>query len=99
MQPGGIASIAARVEMGELQDAGVAKSSRAGTKRKVKAGPTARFCPGRSGLVPRSQTFRKPFFSNTVVIVAVVMLESVALVFSANSTGILLRPNVVICNL
>ena len=42
MPPSGIASIAARVEFGEPQDAGVARSSRAGTKRKVKARPTRR---------------------------------------------------------
>ena len=33
MQPSGIASIAARVEIGEDQDSGVARSSRAGTNR------------------------------------------------------------------
>jgi len=42
--------MAARVEMGEAQLAGVARSSRAGTKRSVKAGPTSRGCPGRNGL-------------------------------------------------
>ena len=77
-QPSGIASIAARVEMGEAQLAGVARSSRAGTKRSVKAGPTSRFCPSRIGRVPRIQTFRKPFFSSTVVSVAV---ETVCSVF------------------
>ena len=40
--PSGIASIAARVDFGEDQDSGVARSSRAGTKRRVKAGPTTR---------------------------------------------------------
>ena len=35
--PAGMASMAARVEMGEAHDSGVARSSRAGTKRKVKA--------------------------------------------------------------
>ena len=40
--PSGIASMAARVEIGEAQLAGVARSSRAGTKRRVKAGPTRR---------------------------------------------------------
>src|ERR1043166_7887161 len=58
MQPFGMASIAVRVEIGDDQDSGVAKSSRAGTKRSVKAGPTSRGCPGRSGLVPRIQTFQ-----------------------------------------
>src|SRR5436190_10099106 len=79
MQPCGIASIAVRVEIGDDQDSGVARSSRAGTKRSVKAGPTNRFCPGRSGLVPRIQTFRRPFLSRTVVMVAVETLESVAI--------------------
>src|SRR5437588_2349700 len=77
MQPAGIASIAVRVEIGDDQDSGVAKSSRAGTKRKVKAGPTSRGCPGLSGLVPRIQTFRNPFLSRTVVMVAVDTCDSV----------------------
>ena len=77
MQPSGIASIAVRVEIGDDHDSGVARSSRAGTKRNVKAGPTSRFCPGRSGLVPRSQTFRRPFLSSTVVMVAVETCERV----------------------
>ena len=42
MQPAGMASIAVRVEIGDDQDSGVARSSRAGTKRSVKAGPTRR---------------------------------------------------------
>jgi hypothetical protein len=42
MQPAGMASIAARVDVGDAQDAGVARSSRAGTKRSVKAGPATR---------------------------------------------------------
>ena len=71
MQPSGIASIAARVEIGEAQDSGVARSSRAGTKRSVKASPTSRGCPGRSGRAPRIQTLRSPFFNSTVVMVAV----------------------------
>src|SRR5207244_11491391 len=71
MQPFGIASIAVRVEIGDDHDSGVARSSRAGTKRSVNAGPTSRGCPGRSGLVPRIQTFRRPFLSSTVVMVAV----------------------------
>jgi len=66
-----MASIAVRVEIGDDQDSGVARSSRAGTKRKVKAGPTSRGCPGRSGREPRIQTFRSPFLSRTVVMVAV----------------------------
>src|SRR5437870_1821740 len=79
MQPAGMASIAVRVEIGDDQDSGVARSSRAGTKRNVKAGPTSRFWPGSSGLVPRIQTFRRPFLSSTVVMVAVEILESVAI--------------------
>src|SRR6201992_907629 len=79
MQPSGIASIAVRVEIGDDQDSGVARSSRAGTKRSVKAGPTSRGNPGRSGLVPRIHTFRRPFFSRMVVIVAVETLERVAI--------------------
>jgi hypothetical protein len=39
MHPAGMASIAVRVETGEAQAAGVARSSRAGTKRSVKARP------------------------------------------------------------
>src|SRR4051794_19410893 len=73
MQPSGIASIAVRVEIGDDQDSGVARSSRAGTKRSVKAGPTRRGRPGRSGRAPRIQILRRPFFSRTVVMVAVVM--------------------------
>ena len=73
MTPAGIASIAARVDLPEASAAGVARSSRAGRKRMVNARPTARACPGSSGLVPRSQTFRSPCFSRTMVIVAVLM--------------------------
>ena len=79
MQPSGMASIAVRVEIGDDQDSGVARSSRAGTKRSVKAGPTSRGCPGRSGLVPRIQTFRRPFLSRTVVMVAVETRDRVAM--------------------
>src|SRR5207247_10207608 len=78
MQPFGMASIAVRVEIGDDQDSGVARSSRAGTKRSVKAGPTSRGSPGRSGFVPRIQTFRRPFLSRTVVIVAVDTRDRVA---------------------
>src|SRR5437660_10299087 len=79
MQPAGMASIAVRVEIGDDQDSGVARSSRAGTKRKVKAGPTSRGNPGLSGRAPRIQTFRKPFLSRTVVMVAVDTRERVAI--------------------
>src|SRR6202165_215179 len=71
MQPSGMASIAVRVEIGDDQDSGVARSSRARTKRSVKADTTSRFCPGRSGREPRIQTFLSPFLRRTVVIVAV----------------------------
>jgi hypothetical protein len=74
-----MASIAVRVEIGDDHDSGVARSSRAGTKRSVKAGPTNRFCPGTSGRVPRSQTFRNPFFKSTVVMVAVDTCDNVAM--------------------
>src|SRR5262249_21663515 len=77
MQPAGIASIAVRVEIGEDHDSGVARSSRAGTKRRVKAGPTSRGSPGFSGRAPRIQTFRRPFFKSTVVMVAVVILDRI----------------------
>jgi hypothetical protein len=76
MHPGGIASTAVRVEIGEDQAAGVARSSRAEMKRNVKARPTARGWPGASGVVPRSQTLRSPFLSRTVVTVAVDTLPS-----------------------
>src|SRR6185295_19052100 len=78
MQPFGMASIAVRVEIGDDHDSGVARSSRAGTNRSVNAGPTSLGCPGRSGLVPRIQTFRRPFLSRTVVMVAVDTPERVA---------------------
>ena len=42
MQPAGMSSIAPRVERGFAHDAGVARSSRAGTKRIVNASPTRR---------------------------------------------------------
>ena len=78
MQPSGIASIAPRVEIGLAQLSGVARSSRAGTKRIVKAGPTSRWPPGTSGFGPAIQHFRMPFFSSMVVMVAVVISRSVA---------------------
>jgi hypothetical protein len=53
MTPSGIASIAARVERGEAQDSGVARSSRAGTKRSVKARPTTRSPAVTVGFGPR----------------------------------------------
>jgi hypothetical protein len=52
-QPSGISSIAARVERGEDQLSTVARSSRVGVKRSVKAGPTMRFvAPGTIGRDP-----------------------------------------------
>jgi hypothetical protein len=53
MHPAGMSSIAARVERGEAQLSGVARSSLAGTKRSVKAGPTIRRYPPASGFGPR----------------------------------------------
>jgi hypothetical protein len=82
--PDGIDSIAARVEIGEPQDSGVARSSRAGTNRKVKAGPTSRLCPGRNGFAPRIQTLRSPFLCNTVVSVAVATPRNASIVFSSS---------------
>ena len=76
MQPGGIASIAARVEIGDDQDSGVARSSRAGTKRRVNARPTVRPVAVGKGRVPRIHTLRSPFLSSTVVRVAVEMRSS-----------------------
>jgi len=67
-----MASIAARVEIGDAQDSGVAKSSPAGTKRNVNAGPTMRRPAAVAiGIGPLIQIRRIPFFSRTVVIVAV----------------------------
>ena len=65
--------------MGDAHDSGVAKSSLAGTKRKVNALPTKRGWPVRIGLVLRSHTLRKPFFNNKVVSVAVVTLERISI--------------------
>ena len=73
--PSGMSSIAARVEIGCAQLSGVAKSSRTGTKRSVKAGPTMRSPLGTSGFGPFIQQRRMPFFSSIVVIVAVVTLR------------------------
>ena len=73
-----MASMAARVEVGEDQDSGVARSSRAGTKRNVNARPTLRCSPGRSGRVPRIHTLRSPFLSRMVVMVAVVIPRSMS---------------------
>ena len=72
MQPSGIASMAPRVEIGFDQLSGVARSSRAGTKRSVKAGPTTR-SPLLKGIGPFIQQRRMPFFRSIVVMVPVVM--------------------------
>ena len=73
MQPSGMSSIAPRVERGEDQDSGVARSSRAGTKRSVKAGPTTRSPALNSGRGPRIQVRRMPFLRSTVWMVPVVV--------------------------
>jgi hypothetical protein len=70
MQQSGIASIAARVERGYASDFGVARPSRAGRNLKVKACPISFGWLGERGFVPRIQTLRRPFFSSTVVTVA-----------------------------
>ncbi len=71
--------------MGFDHDSGVARSSRAGTKRSVNAGPTRRGWPGFNGIVPRIQTFRSPFFSSSVVIVAVVICDRVEMTFLSSA--------------
>ena len=78
MQPSGMLSTAARVERGEAQAAGVARSSRAGMNRSVKARPTMRGLPPCSGRLPRIQTLRMPFFSRMVVMVLVLTRFSVS---------------------
>src|SRR5664280_1252576 len=74
----GMASIALRVEIGFDQLSGVARSSRTGTKRSVKAGPTTRFPEKPKGMAPAIQERRMPFFSSMVVMVPVVTLRSVS---------------------
>jgi hypothetical protein len=78
LHPSGIASIAPLVEIGFDQLSGVARSSRTGTKRSVKAGPTVRAPPETSGRGPFIQQRRMPFFNNMVVMVAVVIVRSVS---------------------
>jgi len=60
MQSSGIASIAARVG-GDDQDAGVPKSPRPGTKRRVKTVPTKRGEPGVTKKSRASNTLRGLF--------------------------------------
>src|SRR2546421_6794645 len=80
MQPSGIASMAPRVEIGCAQLAGVARSSRTGTKRSVKAGPTMRLPVWpENGIAPLIQQWRMPCLSSIVVMVAVVTVSSVAI--------------------
>ena len=74
----GMASIALRVEIGFDQLSGVARSSRTGTKRSVKAGPTTRLPEKPNGMAPAIQERRMPFFSSMVVMVPVVTLRSVS---------------------
>ena len=56
MQPSGMASIAPRVEIGFAQLSGVARSSRTGMKRSVKAGPTMRWPARRAASAPASSS-------------------------------------------
>ncbi len=77
--PSGMSSIAARVDLGDDQDSGVARSSRAGTKRSVKASPTRRFFCGERGIGPFIQVRRTPFFNSTVVSVPVEICSREAL--------------------
>jgi hypothetical protein len=76
MQPSGISSMAPRVERGDDHDSGVARSSRMGTKRRVKAGPTMRSSAWKTGLGPCIQVRRRPFLSRMVVIVPVEVARS-----------------------
>ena len=69
--PSGMSSIAPRVERGDDQDLGVARSSRAGTKRSVKARPTSRSPAWNFGCGPRIQVRRTPFLRRMVWIVPV----------------------------
>jgi hypothetical protein len=78
MHPSGISSIAPLVEIGFAQLSGVAKSSRTGTKRSVKAGPARRVPSAMSGFGPFIQQRRMPFFNSIVVMVAVVIARSVS---------------------
>ena len=60
------------MEIGFDQLSGVARSSRTGTKRSVKAGPTTRLPENPNGMAPAIQERRMPFFSSMVVMVPVV---------------------------
>jgi hypothetical protein len=74
----GMASIAERVEIGFDQLSGVARSSRTGTKRSVKALPTTRLPEAPNGMAPAIHEWRMPFFNNIVVIVPVVTFANVS---------------------
>src|SRR5262249_1947230 len=74
----GMASIAPRVEIGFDQLSGVARSSRTGTNRSVKAGPTTRFPEKPNGIAPAIHERRMPFFKSIVVMVPVVMFRSIS---------------------
>ena len=79
---------APRVEVGEDQDSGVARSSRIGTKRKVKARPTTRSPVAlEKGRGPRSQELRMPFLRRSVVSVAVVQAASAAATAGSRGAG------------
>ncbi len=91
--PSGMASMAARVEIGDPQLSGVARSSRAGTNRNVKARPTSRPWPGLIGRVPRIQTLRRPFFSRIVVMLAVVTLDRACLMSSESGVVCTVSPS------
>src|SRR4051812_42775962 len=86
----GIASMAERVEIGFDQLSGVARSSRTGTKRSVKAGPTTRLPEKPSGIAPLIHARRMPFFNSIVVIVPVVTCckaSSILSMAKSNSGG------------
>src|SRR6476661_10077412 len=74
----GMASMAPRVEIGFDQLSGVARSSRTGTKRSVKAGPATRLPEKPNGIAPAIQDRRMPFFSSIVVTVPVVTLRRIS---------------------
>ena len=63
--------MANRVDFVDDRDSGVARSSRPGKKRIVKARPTIRGELGSSNRTPRSQTLRNPLFRSAIVTVAV----------------------------
>ncbi len=89
----GMASMAPRVEIGFDQLSGVARSSRTGTKRSVKAGPTTRFPENPNGIAPAIQDRRMPFFSNIVVMVPVVTLRRISRAAAMIKPHAAFRPN------